>query len=93
MNRDACSVNLMRLPATHHVTHHALQLVFELCLTVSFVSLDYHMNEMMTYYIFFREIDELDALDTRNYTLSFYQSRATASGQIDLSYVAGDNCL
>ena len=48
-----------------------LQLVFELCLTVFLVSLTIHLNEVMEYHILFSEIDELDAVHARNYSLSF----------------------
>lgn len=54
--------------------HHVLQLVFELCFAVFLVSLDYHVNKVVTYHILLGEIDELYAFHAPNYSLSFDES-------------------
>src|SRR5262249_56435177 len=66
------------------------QLVFELRLAVSLVSLDDHMNEVMAYDVFLVEVNELDPCDSGDHALSFHEPRASSRRQVDLSYVAGD---
>ena len=55
------------------------------------VSLDYHVDEVMSYHIFLGEVNEFDTINSGDYSLGFDESRTAARRKVDLCYVSGND--